>query len=105
LAAFLSQIHQPGWSERLTRQTAQVAGEPAPGFETGDVDNGGGFIPLPNAERIAPNEPMNLVRLEVPRSTMIALGFEVRADRAEEAVEADVLLGADGVARAVRFLN
>jgi hypothetical protein len=36
---------------------------------------------------------------------MVALGFEVPEDRAEESVEADVMLGADGVARAVRFLE
>jgi hypothetical protein len=63
------------------------------------------FIPLPNAEEIAPNEEVNVVRVEVPRSTMIALGFPLMADTASESVEADVMLGADGLARAVRFLD
>ena len=36
---------------------------------------------------------------------MIALGFEVSAERAAEPVQADVMLGADGTARAVRFLD
>ena len=39
---------------------------------------------------------MNLVRVEVPRSAMIALGLDVSADRAEELVEADVMLGSNG---------
>jgi hypothetical protein len=36
---------------------------------------------------------------------MIALGLDVSADRAEELVEADVMLGSNGMARAVRFLD
>jgi hypothetical protein len=76
-------------------------------LETGDDSpyNNEDFIPLPNAQRIAPNEDVNLVRVEVPRSTMIALGYDVSAERALEPVEAEVVLGADGLARAVRFLD
>jgi hypothetical protein len=36
---------------------------------------------------------------------MIALGLDVSADREEELVEADILLGSNGIARAVRFLD
>jgi hypothetical protein len=64
-----------------------------------------GFIPLPNVERFGPNDAVNMVRMEVPRSAMLELGFSVSPDRASEAVEADVLLGSDGLARAVRFLD
>jgi hypothetical protein len=65
-----------------------------------------GFIPLPNSAGVAADEDdVNLVRVEVPRSAMIALGFEVSSDRAEELVEADVMLGSNGIARAVRFLD
>jgi hypothetical protein len=82
---------------------AQVPAE----LETRDDSpfNNDDFIPLPNAERISPNEDVNLVRVEVPRSAMIALGYDVSADRASELVEAEVVLGADGLARAVRFLD
>jgi hypothetical protein len=60
---------------------------------------------LPNAARIEPNEDLNVVRVEVPRSAMIALGYAVSEDRASESVEAEVVLGPDGLARAVRFLE
>lgn len=76
---------------------ASIADESLP-----DIDS---FIPLPNAERIGPNEDFNLVRVEVPRSAMMAVGIPVSADRASEPVEADVLLGSDGQARAVRFME
>jgi hypothetical protein len=64
-----------------------------------------GFIPLPNAQRLTDNEEVNLVRVELPRSAMIALGLEVNPERAAEMVQADVMVGADGLARAVRFLD
>jgi hypothetical protein len=64
-----------------------------------------GFMALPNAAEIGPNEDVNMVRVEVPRSAMIALGFEVNPEQAWQPVQADVMLGADGLARAVRFLD
>jgi hypothetical protein len=64
-----------------------------------------GFIPLPNTEAVQANEEMGVVHVEVPRSAMLAVGLDVSADRAGEMVQADVMLGSDGVARAVRFLD
>lgn len=64
-----------------------------------------GFIALPNAATLAPNEEVNLVRLEVPRSAMMAVGLTVNEERALERVQADVMLGSDGLPRAVRFLE
>jgi hypothetical protein len=65
----------------------------------------GKFISLPNGDRLPPDGRVNLVRVEVPRSAMIALGYSVEAERAAERVQADVVLGSDGLARAVRFLD
>jgi hypothetical protein len=99
LAALLVYPRQPGATRPPVRRTIELAmWQPQ-----ADAD---GFIPLPNAAGVAADEDDgNLVRVEVPRSTMIALGFDVGADRAEELVEADVMLGSNGMARAVRFLN
>jgi hypothetical protein len=70
-----------------------------------DADPQSGFIPLPNTGQIDANEETDVVRVELPRSVMFELGYSVSADRAEETVQADVMLGSDGVARAVRFLD
>ena len=75
----------------------------AGGFEGAGLE--AGFLPLPNVEQLAPNEQGDLVTVEVPRSAMIALGFEVSPERAAEPVQAEVMFGPDGVARAVRFLD
>jgi len=67
--------------------------------------SGGEFLPLPNTEAVGPSEEMNLVRVELPRSAMISMGFTVPEERASETVQADVMLDGDGVARAVRFVD
>jgi len=100
--------HEPQRTRHFSRNPVQLAlvetaepADPVVGFAEGYED----FIPLPNAETLAPNEPVNVVRLEVPRSAMIPLGYAVSEEHASERVEADVMLGADGVARAVRFVT
>jgi anti-sigma factor RsiW len=99
LAAFLVRDRQP----EAVRPPVQRAVELAMLQPQADSD---GFIPLPNSVGLAADEDdVNLVRVEVPRSAMIALGLDVSADRAEELVEADVMLGSNGIARAVRFLD
>ena len=66
---------------------------------------GDGFIRLPNAASIEPNEDVNVVRVEVPGSAMIAMGIPVSEDQAAETLLADVALGPDGMARAVRLVD
>lgn len=46
-----------------------------------------------------------MVRVELPRSAMASFGLPVNIDRADQRVKADVLLGADGLARAIRFVQ
>ena len=95
----------------LVRPREPEAVRPAPhrGVELAMLqpqEDSDGFIPLPNSAGVAADgDEVNLVRMEVPRSAMIALGLDVSADRAEELVEADVMLGSNGIARAVRFLD
>lgn len=105
LAMALMRPHAPQRSRQTARSRTQLAmvqpDAAQPEIESGD----GEFLPLPNTEAVGPNDEVNLVRIEVPRSAMIPLGFDVPAERAAEPVEADVLLDGDGVARAVRFFN
>jgi anti-sigma factor RsiW len=100
LALMLSGIHQPA----PQHSTPAVADAPV-SADSDVLAQDDGFIPLPNAEGVGPNEAVNMVRMEVPRSAMLELGFSVSPDRVSDRVEADVLLGSDGLARAVRFLE
>ena len=46
-----------------------------------------------------------VVRVQLPRSALARFGLPVNAERAGEPVKADVLLGEDGTARAIRFVR
>lgn len=112
VAGFLSGWRQPeSLSSAVShRVEVAVAGMPlefaAPAeTESGTLVAENGFIPLPNAAQIGPAEEAHLVRVEVSRSAMIALGYDVKPGQASESVQADVMLGNDGMARAVRFLD
>jgi len=63
------------------------------------------FVPLPNAAGSPQDDDVDLVRVELPRSAVTALGISANDDGDSASVEAEVLVGPDGMARAVRFLN
>ena len=63
------------------------------------------FMPIGYAGPINLQEGGQLVRVELPRSAMLSMGLPVNMDRYTERVKADVLLGADGLARAIRFVQ
>lgn len=46
-----------------------------------------------------------LLRVELPRSAVVRFGLPVNMDRTSERVKADVLVGADGLAQAIRFIH
>jgi len=46
-----------------------------------------------------------IVRVEVPRSALQSFGLPMNVERASGRVKADVLVGNDGVARAIRFVK
>jgi hypothetical protein len=61
-----------------------------------------GFYPL--MESPPPFERGLLVRMTVPASTMRAVGLSVGDDHLSDPVQADVLVGQDDLARAIRFV-
>ena len=46
-----------------------------------------------------------LVRVELPRLALARFGLPINVNRANEKVKADVLVGVDGLARAIRFVQ
>ena len=52
-----------------------------------------------------PIERGRIVRVRLPRSALADLGLPMNEQHAEEPIKADVLLGEDGLARAVRFVR
>ena len=64
-----------------------------------------GFLPVGYASPMAFQDGGQLVRVELPRSAMASFGLPVNLARANERVKADVLVGSDGQARAIRFVQ
>lgn len=63
------------------------------------------FIPLVQGAQYAHAEESQLVRVELPRTALASFGLPVDDAGAAGRVKADVLLGEDGVARAIRFVR
>lgn len=63
------------------------------------------FYPLQDAANLPPFEYGSVLRVELPRSALRAVGLPVNENRLSERIDADVLLGQDGLARAVRFVQ
>lgn len=63
------------------------------------------FYPLQDTATMPPFEYGTLVRVQLPRSALRVVGLPVNEDRVSESISADVLLGQDGLARAVRFVQ
>jgi hypothetical protein len=63
------------------------------------------FVPLPYAPELALNEQAEMVRVEMPPEALRAMGVPVYGDNGGDQIEADILLGMDGTARAIRFVN
>jgi hypothetical protein len=61
------------------------------------------FIPVGYTP--APLDSGQVVRVKMPRSALATFGLPVNAERSQEPIKADVLYGADGLARAVRFIR
>jgi hypothetical protein len=61
------------------------------------------FFPL--LDVAPPFERGELLRVTVPASTMRRVGLPVNEDRLDERVYADVLVGEEGLARAIRFVS
>ena len=81
----------------------QYVGEPlvARGTEPQVTD----FVAVPFAPPFAAYDRGQLIRVRMPRQSFRSLGIPVNAERWNERVQADVLMGEDGIARAVRFVR
>jgi hypothetical protein len=62
------------------------------------------FIPVIQGSEWIPLEGAQIVRVRMPRSNLIPLGININQERAGEAIQADVLVSNDGLARAIRLV-
>jgi hypothetical protein len=91
--------------ERAHRPRRKAASRPPAAAQAPRQEVATEFIAFPYAPPIYSNEEAQVIRVRLPRSAMRSVGLPVNEDRWFERVPADVLLGQDGVARAVRFVK
>jgi hypothetical protein len=63
------------------------------------------FFPLREGEDFTTLDSLQVVRVELPSSALGEVGLPVDPETANEPVKADVVLGQDGLARAIRFVR
>ena len=63
------------------------------------------FLPLPFADDDSPLGAAEVVRIRLSESALGVLGLPVSDEASRQPVTADVVIGEDGVARAIRFIS
>ncbi len=63
------------------------------------------FFPLSYGPSPAPEGHLQIVRVRLPRSAMASFGLPLNPDGDQQRIQADVVLGSDGLARAIRFVR
>ncbi|MFN0110015.1 MAG: hypothetical protein ACKVZH_14265 [Blastocatellia bacterium] len=63
------------------------------------------FLPLAYETDSQPMESGQVIRVQVPRTTLASFGLPVNLERANDTIKADLLLAEDGSARAIRFIR
>lgn len=63
------------------------------------------FVPLGDMNAAVLQDGGQIIRVKLRRSALVKFGFPVNMDRYNENVNADVLIGVDGLARAIRFVQ
>jgi hypothetical protein len=64
-----------------------------------------GFIPLPTAVGLPDLESGEIVRMEIPIGSLPVYGLEIQPDTGGRPIKADLLVGQDGQARAIRLVR
>jgi hypothetical protein len=62
------------------------------------------FVPLHYGKAVEPGEPLQVVRIQLPRAELARLGLPVAPGGARAMIKADVALGDDGLVKAIRFV-
>jgi hypothetical protein len=87
-----------------TRHTVGASAKTKPA-NTDNTEVATDFFPVIYGGATNLAEGGRMVRVQLPRLAMASFGLPVHMDRANEKVKADVLVGVDGLAQAIRFVQ
>jgi hypothetical protein len=89
---------------RKKRRLPRASGSPGQVYET-VAQNTNSYLPLTYLAKGTDIESGTVVRVELSRAALASLGFTGSVDGSAESVRAEVILGDDGVARAIRLVD
>jgi hypothetical protein len=91
--------------KNLSRRTIPTGNRHGSNGSTLEAEIATEFFPVGYSSTLSVQDGGQVVRVEMPRSAMARFGVPVNMDRVDEKVKADVLVGSDGLARAIRFIQ
>jgi hypothetical protein len=95
---------RPRRSSRPQRNTPPILNDSI-AADAQESENLTHFFLLRYGDDHKPMESGEVIRVQMPRSALITLGVPVNVERADEPIMADLLIGEDGLARAIRFVR
>jgi hypothetical protein len=98
-------LKRPSIDTVATQPDKDIAAETAASDTTSEPEITTEFMPIGYATDSSIRDGGQLVRVELPRSALLAFGLPMNVNRYDERVKADVFFGADGMARAIRFVQ
>lgn len=84
-------VRSPGKVEKKIKQPAAV------------IEPEGKFYSLSTGDETEPMPGARIVRVNIPKSSLFAMGVNIPLENGPEAIKADLLIGSDGSTRAIRF--
>jgi len=97
---------ESGRIDRPVTQRAALAESRAPQkHRTETIEEVSEFYPITYTDNQDSNDGGQLVRVELPRSSIAAMGIDPPVENESPKVKTDLLIGSDGVMKAVRFVK
>jgi hypothetical protein len=101
----LQKRRHPKASHHASARTGQVMIRDEITLYAGDAEIVTDFIPLTYGDNLKQIEKGELIRVRVPRTALLKFGLPMNVEHAGVPVKADLLVGDDGLARAIRFVR
>ena len=89
----------------VTQRAALVESRAPQKHRTETIEEVSEFYPITYTDNQDSNDGGQLVRVELPRSSIAAMGIDPPVENESPKVKTDLLIGSDGVMKAVRFVK
>ena len=101
----LARLPLPAVKNKATRKLARTPAAAVEATLASRSESYTEFFPIANNFSSEQLDRGQVIRVQLPRSSLFAIGMPVDVNRLDESVKADLVMGEDGIARAVRFVQ